>query len=208
MSFWPFSKRSPKPDAPDAAPASSDRIQTAVLTCSLGTIVEVWRGGVVIRASSPVLPADPASTIELDLCAPTDEIAVKARLVRSTPQPRGCLLELAFVGLTSADEDAVQNLARFGRRRPAGTSDPAFREKLVQPVKLPDYYAVLGVPLSASPEQIQAAFRALARTFHPDVNTSPDAQERFCAISAANEVLSDPARRAEYDRTALIRSAA
>jgi len=64
---------------------------------------------------------------------------------------------------------------------------------------LPDYYACLNVPRSASSDEIRQAFRKMARRFHPDANTDPHAAEEFKLISAAHETLTDPPRRAEYD---------
>jgi molecular chaperone DnaJ len=63
-----------------------------------------------------------------------------------------------------------------------------------------DYYEILGVPRDASPEDLKAAFRRLARQYHPDVNKSPDAEERFKEINEAYAVLSDSEKRATYDR--------
>lgn len=63
-----------------------------------------------------------------------------------------------------------------------------------------DYYQSLGVDKAASPEVIQRAYRKLARKFHPDVNQSPGAEDRFKEISEAYEVLKDPERRKTYDR--------
>ncbi|MFD9126278.1 DnaJ C-terminal domain-containing protein [Kitasatospora sp. NPDC059571] len=63
-----------------------------------------------------------------------------------------------------------------------------------------DYYATLGVPPDADRDGIHAAFRSLARRYHPDRNPSPGAQERFKEIAEAYAVLSDPDRRAAYDR--------
>lgn len=63
-----------------------------------------------------------------------------------------------------------------------------------------EYYDVLGVERTAGDEEIKRAFRRLARELHPDVNDAPDAQERFRAVAEAYEVLSDPERRATYDR--------
>jgi molecular chaperone DnaJ len=63
-----------------------------------------------------------------------------------------------------------------------------------------DYYEVLGVPRSAGEADIKRAFRALAREVHPDVSESPDAEQRFKEVVEAYEVLSDPERRATYDR--------
>ena len=64
-----------------------------------------------------------------------------------------------------------------------------------------DYYGVLGVKKSASAEDIRKAFRKLARKYHPDVNPGDKAaEERFKAISEANDVLSDPKKRKIYDQ--------
>jgi len=64
-----------------------------------------------------------------------------------------------------------------------------------------DPYEVLGVERNASEQQIKKAFRQLARELHPDVNAhDPDAEEKFKEAAEANEILSDPERRATYDR--------
>ncbi|MFY9264535.1 MAG: molecular chaperone DnaJ [Solirubrobacterales bacterium] len=63
-----------------------------------------------------------------------------------------------------------------------------------------DYYEILSVSRDAEAAEIKKAFRRLARTHHPDVNDSPEAEGEFKEIAAAYEVLSDPQRRATYDR--------
>jgi molecular chaperone DnaJ len=64
-----------------------------------------------------------------------------------------------------------------------------------------DYYEILGVKKSASAEDIRKAFRKLARKYHPDVNPGDKAaEEKFKALSEANDVLSDPKKRKIYDQ--------
>jgi curved DNA-binding protein len=62
-----------------------------------------------------------------------------------------------------------------------------------------DFYEALGVGREASPEELQRAYRRLARTYHPDVNKGPAAEERFKEIAEAYDVLSDPQTRRRYD---------
>ena len=63
-----------------------------------------------------------------------------------------------------------------------------------------DYYEVLGVAKDASDADIKRAYRRLAAKYHPDVNHEPGAEEKFKEINEANEVLSDPDKRAKYDQ--------
>ena len=63
-----------------------------------------------------------------------------------------------------------------------------------------DYYKTLGVARDADEQTIKKAYRGQARKFHPDVNKSGDAEERFKAVNEAYQVLSDPEKRQQYDR--------
>jgi len=63
-----------------------------------------------------------------------------------------------------------------------------------------DYYGTLGVAKNSSKDELQKAFRKLARQYHPDVNKSPEAEKKFKEINEAYEVLKDPGKRKKYDR--------
>lgn len=66
-------------------------------------------------------------------------------------------------------------------------------------MKFQDYYETLGVARNASQEEIQKAYRTLARRWHPDINKGAGAEDKFKAINEAYEVLKDPEKRAQYD---------
>jgi len=69
-----------------------------------------------------------------------------------------------------------------------------------------DFYALLGVPPDATTAQIKSAYRKLAKQYHPDLNDSSDAAERFREITEAYDTLTDPDRRRRYDRLHGIRT--
>ena len=72
----------------------------------------------------------------------------------------------------------------------------------------PDHYEILGLPQTATAEEIKKKYRTLARRYHPDVNPAPDAAQTITRINEAHHVLGDPDRRALYDAERMLRSQA
>jgi curved DNA-binding protein len=66
-------------------------------------------------------------------------------------------------------------------------------------MKYKDYYATLGLERTATDAEIKAAYRKLARKYHPDVSKEPGAEEKFKEVSEAYETLKDPEKRAAYE---------
>jgi curved DNA-binding protein len=67
-------------------------------------------------------------------------------------------------------------------------------------MKYKDYYAVLGVPRTATQDEVRRAYRKLARKYHPDVSQQADGEDRFKELGEAYQVLKDTEKRAAYDR--------
>ena len=64
-----------------------------------------------------------------------------------------------------------------------------------------DYYEVIGVPKTASEDEIKKAYRKLAKKYHPDLNpNNKEAEAKFKEVNDAYEVLSDPEKKAKYDQ--------
>ncbi|XP_051114311.1 uncharacterized protein LOC127239955 [Andrographis paniculata] len=116
------------------------------------------------------------------------------RLCQSNPSAPLCSSSSCFFAGGKFMQVQLSSAAQLNKKMSAR------RFSRVVVVAAADYYSTLGVTKSASGKEIKAAYRKLARQYHPDVNKEPGATEKFKEISAAYEVLSDDKKRAMYDR--------
>ncbi|CAJ0575248.1 unnamed protein product, partial [Mesorhabditis spiculigera] len=104
---------------------------------------------------------------------------------------QACAMASASVTFTPALVLQNPSYQRGRQRRPLYTTGPTLASK--------DYYKLLGISKESSAKDIKKAYFQMAKKYHPDVNKTKEAQERFQEVSEAYEVLSDEGKRKEYD---------
>lgn len=200
-----------KPDVRDAVPSpqggaaagadapsrrQAERFETAVLTCRLGDVKDLSGSGMRV-VSRQLPPVPPGVLFEFDLEGPSNIITLIGRIVR-VRKVRGTGFEIGvdFQRLTPEVRAALESLARFGvvkGRKPGAGGRLSVR------AEIPDLYALLGVAPQATADDIQRAFRDLARQHHPDLSKTPESQDRFVELHKAYDVLRDVDKRRAYD---------
>ncbi len=113
-----------------------------------------------------------------------------------SPASHVSLQKIRFAELFLSTFQGLQPTLRLTGRLSLRVSLSIIKDDMAQR----DYYDVLGIKRSATDKQIKSSYRRLARKFHPDVNKSSGAADKFKEATAAYEVLSDPEKRKMYDR--------
>jgi hypothetical protein len=191
-------------------PRRAERIATEGLTCQLGTILDLSESGMRIRTiGRPRL--ERGARFKFTVASSLQRLAVTGQVIWVRAGLFKGMIGVRFVDATPALCRALVELARHGfvdptckinstDIDPTPFQEPVNRSTTVRAeVELEDHYAALGVLPNATIEEIHAAFRALARTLHPDLNPSPDAAQRFAYVAKAYGVLKDPAQKIRYD---------
>jgi hypothetical protein len=181
------------------------RLQTNMLNCHLGSVVDISSTGVRVAGEGKI-PVKRGQMVQLKLESAQQRLPVTAQVVWVKRRFKKYTIGLRFLETSRSVTAAVESLARFGfidfdaaRRKQGGVP-------LQARVHLPDYYGLLGLSLGATDSQIKQAYRSMARKYHPDVCQDPEGPEKFTRITQAYEVLSDQRSRRSYDdrlRTAM-----
>lgn len=207
--MW-FARKKPKihiaPSADGQDPRRSNLRHTPdAVICVLGEVLDISASGVRIRcAGKPPFMPGAVSSIKLGCQGGSLGVTVQERW-RKRRGLRVYHIGLKFVNNSPNVMAAIDSLANFGFVDPEATAGGKSKTKSKGRVKirvtvdLPDYYTALELTPDVGPEQIQAAYRQLARRYHPDVNKDAQAPQRFIDVCAAYKVLSDPSRRRSYD---------
>ena len=206
--MW-FGLRSNRAAGASGRKRKTNRFSTDLLTCSLGSIVDLSGGGIRLRGEGKPCVAK-GQVVPVTLQSPQSRLTMRGRV--SWVRSRGVRNRTFEVGIEFTDVrpelvEALKCLARFGfvprMKAPAAAAGAAAAtsESSFAPRGEPfvDYYAVLGLTASATTKEIQEAYRALARLHHPDHDKSPGAAARFDAIAKAHRILREPESRDAYD---------
>ncbi len=187
---------------------SAPRQATDSLACPLGEVIDISTSGVRIRCKSkPPFSEGAVSTIKFAFKGGQLPVSVQERWRKRKGFIGSYEIGLKFVSNSPNVIKAIESLVKFGflcpdavtQEKPETSKKSKPRPKLRVSVDLPNYYAVLNVSRDADGQQVHAAYRKLARQYHPDTNKDPDAPGRFIGICEAYKVLSDPDQRESYD---------
>ena len=186
---------------------------TEVVSCELGDVVELSRSGFrLVTKSKPPMRPKQVVNVTLRFDGRLVKVQAQARWIKRSGL-RKHTMGLAFVNVSDKVGMVLESVAKYGfvcvdpaeskstsNQGKNSKNKPADKAKVT--IDLPNYYRLLEIDRDATDEQLRAAYRRMAQTYHPDANKSPDAASRFIEISQAYEVLSDPDRRKSYDAQA------
>ncbi|MDX2132690.1 MAG: DnaJ domain-containing protein [Planctomycetota bacterium] len=212
-----------------AAPAnrsrSAERFRTVGLRCAIGEVVDLSALGVRVRfVQAPSV--QPGDMFDMVIASESQRVRVPARVawVRRSgmrggelgakfeqvrPGVAAALVQLARFGFITTDADACVLPPEDPARAEAPAEKPATpdgaRPPMTASIEVEDLYSMLGVPRTATEDEIKKAYHARALELHPDRNSSDDAAARFADLAKAYKVLRASDLRARYD--ALLSSA-
>ncbi|MGD9789564.1 MAG: DnaJ domain-containing protein [Phycisphaerales bacterium] len=204
---WPFSNTNtggPK------YPRDSERFHTSGLSCRLGTILDMSRGGARVEVQSSKPAVTKGQMIDVSVASATQRISLRGKVQWVKRMGwKSHQVGIKWVDLKPSLLDAVEEFAKNGfvseetKKAKPKPAEPAQAAPEPPPPQITmdveDLYEFLGIAPEATPEQVAGAYRKLARQWHPDQNKEEGAAEKFAQISKAYQVLKDAELRARYD---------
>jgi hypothetical protein len=187
----------------------AERYVTHGFQCPFGELLDLSRTGCkVLVGRRPEVHVN--QVIPMTLRTPFQQLMVHGRVAWVRRLRQGWSMGVQFVNMTPSLEEAMELLARhgfvdagsFGPTRGVRNAKPSggpTRPIITAEVEVEDLYALLGVSAEADAEELHRAYRAMAKKYHPDVNGSLEAAQRFADARKAYSILSDPRARARYD---------
>lgn len=217
LNFTSQNKPSGKPGV--KFPREHERVAAQGITCHLGQVLDISAGGMRVRTEGTP-GVQKGDTVSFGVRSNRHKVSVQGqvlwtrrsgwknyeigvRWLDASPIHVELLLQLARYGFVNIEEtrgDAIPGMNGSGHSN--GSARPSTNGSTTANSAAPvveDLYKVLSVARTSTPEQIHAAFRALARKLHPDVNKEAGAQERFTEVNKAYGVLRDAETRRRYD---------
>jgi hypothetical protein len=183
------------------------------LKASIPTIARRWDPSNKVWVIAYMHGQDIIEVVERNLGI---QLAIPKQVTYADPQPVTRLLKIEYIGAAKERENgditatgycngewSVSFPLKVLRRYFEGDSNGS-----IKPDGAPTYYAVLGVAKNATDRDIKRAYRIAAKTWHPDLNDTPDAPTQFRQIRTAYEILSDGQQRRKYDAGLYLQSKA
>lgn len=198
-------------------PREHERVGAQGISCHLGQVLDISGGGMRIRTEGPPGVAT-GDQCNFGVRSSRHQVSVRGLIVWSrrvgwkqhelgvrwldaSPVHVQLLLQLARYGFVNIEEtrgDAVPPSSSSGGAAGAQAA-PGSGNGVPAGSSVEDLYAVLAVSRTSKHDEIQSAFRSLARKLHPDVNKESGAAERFTQVNKAYSVLRDAETRRRYD---------
>lgn len=200
--------KTPEPSAPPRERAQ--RFVTAGMTCPIGEVVDMSASGLKIRSDRKP-DVQPGQKMMLRVQTHFQQLVMTACVRWVRRGTGGWHTGVQFVDLKPGMKEMLGAFAEFGFvdtgsmgptrgvRNAKAADAHAQRPLVTAEVEVEDLYAVMGLKPDTSPEELHDAYRQLAKRYHPDVNGSLEAAEKFASVGKAYSVLQDPEKRKRYD---------
>lgn len=222
---WDF-LRFTKPKSREQKPRAAKRYRTVGVRCELGNVLDISESGLRMHVDGKC-PVKVGDILALQLRDCAHQTTVRGCVVWVKPANNGSTCGIAFIDIRPGTKEVIEQIAGVGEALandkkakevaeaakvasggknavPPSAADDKSQDQAKKPgvrasIEIEDLYELFALPNTATTDEINQAFRSMARNLHPDKNPLPDAAERFSQISKAYKILRDPELRARYD---------